>query len=133
MKLSRTVTYGVQALLTLAEIGGDQPVPCSRLAAIGQLPERFLLQILRTLVEQGILVSTRGVEGGYRLSRPATQISLLQIIEAIEGPLIGKLETDDTIHNRYRGRLGSVLDRIATQIRRELDDASLAYLIGGEK
>ncbi|HEY5316199.1 MAG TPA: Rrf2 family transcriptional regulator, partial [Pirellulales bacterium] len=60
MKFSRTVTYAVQAALALAQASGDRPVPCSRLAASGKLPERFLLQILRTLVTHGILLSTRG-------------------------------------------------------------------------
>lgn len=51
------------------------------------MPERFLLQILRVLVTHGILKSTRGVEGGYSLSRSPDTISLLEVIEAIDGPL----------------------------------------------
>jgi hypothetical protein len=51
------------------------------------MPERFLLQILRVLVTHGILRSTRGVDGGYALTKPADQISLLEVIEAIDGPL----------------------------------------------
>ena len=51
------------------------------------MPERFLLQILRVLVTHGILKSTRGVEGGYSLSRSPEAISLLEVIEAIDGPL----------------------------------------------
>ena len=87
MKLSRTVEYAVQAMLQLAEHDLGTPVPCSRLAATGQMPERFLLQILRNLVTHGILNSTRGVEGGYTLERPPEQISLLEVIEAIDGPI----------------------------------------------
>src|SRR6187397_745177 len=86
MKLSRTVSYAVRATLQLAELEAEGPVPCSRLAADGKMPERFLLQILRNLVTHGILRSTRGVDGGYSLVRPADQISLLEVIEAIEGP-----------------------------------------------
>src|SRR5436190_23714908 len=87
MKLSRTVEYAVQAMLQLAEHTPGAPVACSRSAATAQMPERFLLQILRNLVTHGILNSTRGVEGGYTLERPADQISLLDVIEAIDGPL----------------------------------------------
>ncbi|HWB00312.1 MAG TPA: Rrf2 family transcriptional regulator, partial [Pirellulales bacterium] len=61
MKISRTVTYAVQAVLQLARADGSRPVPCSQLASQGQMPERFLLQILRSLVTHGILQSTRGV------------------------------------------------------------------------
>ena len=51
------------------------------------MPERFLLQILRNLVTHGILRSTRGVDGGYSLVRPADEVSVLDVIEAIEGPM----------------------------------------------
>ena len=87
MKLSRTVAYGVQATLQLARSNSSTPVPCSQLAAEGHMPERFLLQILRRLVTHGVLHSTRGVDGGYSLARKPEQITLLEIIEAIDGPL----------------------------------------------
>ena len=93
MKLSRTVSYAVRAAMQLAESEPMVPVPCSRLASEGEMPERFLLQILRILVTHGILKSTRGVDGGYSLSRPADEISLLEVIEAIrEGmtPFLGR-------------------------------------------
>src|SRR4029079_16039606 len=95
MKLSRTVSYAVRATLQLAELSANGPVPCSKLAKEGQMPERFLLQILRNLVTHGILRSTRGVDGGYALVRPAEQISLLEVIEAIEGPYDSALEISE--------------------------------------
>ncbi len=87
MKLSRTVAYAVQATLQLAQAPATVPIPCSKLAHDGQMPERFLLQILRNLVTHGILQSTRGVDGGYRLERSPREISLLDVIEAIDGPM----------------------------------------------
>lgn len=87
MKLSRTVDYAVRATLQLAKWQADGPVPCSKLAAAGAMPERFLLQILRNLVTHGILRSTRGVDGGYMLVKPPEQVSLLEVIEAVEGPM----------------------------------------------
>src|ERR1700687_5384355 len=87
MKLSRTVAYAIYATLQLAQSKSGVPVPCSHLAAEGHMPERFLLQILRHLVTHGILHSTRGVDGGYALERKPEEISLLEIIEAIDGPL----------------------------------------------
>lgn len=87
MKVSRTVAYALRATLQLAEFNAQGPIPCSRLAAEGGMPERFLLQILRSLVTHGILQSTRGVDGGYALMKPPEEISVLEIIEAIEGPL----------------------------------------------
>jgi Rrf2 family protein len=85
MKMSRTIAYGISATMQLAlheEI--DKPIPCSKLAEIGQMPERFLNHILRELVYAGVLKSVQGVAGGYCLARPANQITLLQIVEAFE-------------------------------------------------
>ena len=60
MKISRTIGYAVQAMVQLAETEDVGPVSCRRLAEAGGMPERFLLQILRSLVTSGLLRSTRG-------------------------------------------------------------------------
>jgi Rrf2 family protein len=86
MKLSRSVTYAVRALLEMADKSGDEPLRGNQLAAVGGMPPKFLQQILRTLVVRGILRSSRGPDGGYTFSRGIHEISLLEIIEAIDGP-----------------------------------------------
>lgn len=129
MKLSRTVTYALQATLQLAQCDSGEPVPCSRLAAEGAMPERFLLQILRSLVTHGILQSTRGVEGGYTLDRRPEEISLLDIIEAVDGPMITKLPFADSLPNESQTRLRDALQEIATTARRQLQDVKIAHLI----
>ncbi len=128
MKLSRTVAYAVRATLQLAEKGSDTPVPCHRLATEGQMPERFLLQILRNLVTHGILRSTRGVDGGYALGRPLDEISLLDIIEAIEGP--GSTEPVEMSHDSIeQERLAAALEEISRTTRRQLDAIRLSQLV----
>src|SRR5437762_13509127 len=102
MKLSRTVSYAVRATLQLAQLEAHGPIPCSRLAADGKMPERFLLQILRNLVTHGILRSTRGVDGGYALVRAADEIALLEVIEAIEGRYDAALEAGDGLPEESR-------------------------------
>ena len=97
MRMSRSTAYAVSAVLQLANAPPGMPVPCSRLAKVGEMPERFLLQILRTLVNHGLLKSTRGVDGGYSLTRPVTEISLLQIFEATEGPLTSSIPPLDSL------------------------------------
>ena len=130
MKLSRTVAYAIQATLQLAQSGSQRPVPCSQLAAEGHMPERFLLQILRHLVTHGILHSTRGVEGGYALERKPDDISLLDVIEAIEGPLISTLPpVDGVTAELFQGRLRDALDDITNNARRQLADIKLAALM----
>src|SRR5213076_1140230 len=103
MKLSRTVAYALQATLQLAENNSHLPVPSSQLAAQGHMPERFLLQILRHLVTHGILHSTRGVDGGYSLDRKPEDISLLDVIEAIDGPLNATLPANDSAEESSSG------------------------------
>lgn len=129
MKLSRTVSYAVQAALQLAESSTDAPVPCSQLAQKGQMPERFLLQILRNLVNHGILRSTRGVDGGYALTRPPEKVTLLDLIEAIEGPLDGSAAMIDGMSTDSRTRLRHALDQVTSTSRRQLEAITLSQLL----
>ena len=129
MKLSRTVAYAVQATLQLAQSGSSAPVPCSQLAADGQMPERFLLQILRNLVNHGILRSARGVDGGYTLDRQPDEISLLNVIEAIDGPLTPNLPTGGGLSKRSRSKLQDALADITDSSRQQLEAIKLAHLI----
>ncbi|MDX1945325.1 MAG: Rrf2 family transcriptional regulator [Pirellulaceae bacterium] len=129
MKLSRTVAYAVRATLQLAELEAHGPVPCSRLASEGKMPERFLLQILRNLVTHGILRSTRGVDGGYALIRPADQISLLEVIEAIDGPYDSGVEVGDGLSEDSRHKLTSALSQVTTTTRKQLEAIKLSALL----
>lgn len=129
MKLSRTVAYAVQAALQLAQADPKSPVPCSRLAAAGQMPERFLLQILRSLVTHGILQSTRGVDGGYSLARRPADISLLDVIEAIEGPLTSVLPTEGGLPPATQARLTEALNQLAATERKQLSAIKLSQLL----
>jgi Rrf2 family protein len=129
MKLSRTVSYAVRATLQLAELEAQGPVPCSKLAADGKMPERFLLQILRNLVTHGILRSTRGVDGGYALVKPANEISLLEVIEAIEGPYDSALEMGDGMSVDSQVSLRDALSHVTSTTRRQLESIKLSQLL----
>ncbi|MEX0675734.1 MAG: Rrf2 family transcriptional regulator [Pirellulales bacterium] len=132
MKLSRTVAYAVQAMLQLASSNSATPVPCSQLAGEGHMPERFLLQILRTLVTHGILHSTRGVEGGYSLARSPQEISLLEVIEAIDGPIAAALPTTEgAARAAYEVKLREALEQVASNQRRQLQAIKLSDLLEG--
>jgi len=133
LKLSRTVGYAIQATLQLAESNSLTPVPCSRLAAEGEMPERFLLQILRSLVTHGILRSTRGVEGGYKLDRDPSEISLLEIIEAVDGPLRSSLPSGEKLSHKARGALERGLSDVAEESRQRLAAIRLDQLIEDSK
>jgi Rrf2 family transcriptional regulator, cysteine metabolism repressor len=129
MKLSRTVAYAVQATLQLAQTSSATPVPCSQLAADGRMPERFLLQILRHLVTHGILHSTRGVDGGYSLDRKPEEISLLDVIEAIDGPLSTMVPTSDGEPSDSEAKLREALEQITSSAREQLQAIKLIDLM----
>jgi Rrf2 family protein len=129
MKLSRTVAYAVRATLQLAQSDSSTPVPCSQLASEGKMPERFLLQILRNLVTHGILRSTRGVDGGYSLVRPPHEISLLEVIEAIEGPLNTGEPLSEEMSTESQERLQDALQEVTDSSRRQLEAIKLSQLL----
>jgi Rrf2 family protein len=130
MKISRTVGYAVQATLQLAQSNSHEPVPCSRLAGEGHMPERFLLQILRHLVTHGILNSTRGVDGGYSLDRKPEEISLLDVIEAIDGPMSAALPArEEPPLSESEIRLNEALEQVTDNIRSQLSAIKLSNLL----
>ncbi len=129
MKLSRTVSYAVQATLQLARNNSTVPVPCSQLAAEGNMPERFLLQILRNLVTHGILRSTRGVDGGYALVRAPEDVSLLEVIEAIEGPLDAGGTVGEGLPEDYQHRLHDALKQVTLTAREQLEAIKFSQLL----
>jgi Rrf2 family protein len=130
MKLSQSVAYAVHAVLRLAENHEASPISCKKLAEQGNMPERFLLQILRDLAKQGILLSTRGGGGGFMLDRRPDEISLLEVIEAVEGPMGAALPLKGNFPHPAGDRLHKVLRTINEEVRRQLHAVSLSDLLG---
>lgn len=87
MKISAKAEYACLAVLALARPrSDDSPVRIREIAESHGIPERYLVQILLQLKGAGLVQSTRGAAGGYRLARPAGQISLGEVLAAIDGP-----------------------------------------------
>jgi Rrf2 family protein len=76
--------YAVVALAELARSGGA-PVPIAQVAERREMPVQFLEQLFSTLRRDGLLTSQRGVKGGYTLARPADQITVLEVVQALDG------------------------------------------------
>jgi Rrf2 family protein len=91
MKLTLASVYALHALAFMAEQKHDRPIPSHDIAAAQGVPERFLLKVLKPLVtcEPAILLSIKGPHGGYRLARNASEVNLLEVLEAVEGPIRG--------------------------------------------
>ena len=87
LRISRKIDYGLRAMIYLASIPSDSVIPFREIARQMDVPEDFLAKILKTLVDQGLVRSTRGPHGGYALARTATEVSFLDVIEAVEGPV----------------------------------------------
>ena len=86
MKLSAKTEYACLAMLQLAEeYDSVEPVQIRRIAEEHGVPARFLVQILLQLKGAGLVASTRGAAGGYRLARPPHEITLCEVIEVMEG------------------------------------------------
>ena len=79
--------YAVRALAELARRGGGAPVPIGDLARSREIPVQFLEGLFATLRRAGILQSQRGVKGGYSLARPPAEITVLEVVELLEGEL----------------------------------------------
>jgi Rrf2 family protein len=85
--LSQKARYALHALIVLAEHGGREPMMIADIAEEARVPRKFLEQILLGLKKRGIVQSMRGRAGGYRLGRPAKEISFADIIRETDGPL----------------------------------------------
>jgi Rrf2 family transcriptional regulator, cysteine metabolism repressor len=85
--LSQKCQYAVRAILELAKLYGQGPVPISQIAASQAIPQRFLENILNELKPTGLIESRRGIQGGYLLARDPARISVGEVIRLIEGPL----------------------------------------------
>lgn len=85
LELNRRTDYAIRACLLLAT-AGDQPVSARRIAADTDVPERFLARVLVGLVRARVVTAQLGRTGGYRLRPLPSQMTLLELVEAVEGP-----------------------------------------------
>lgn len=87
MRISAKADYAVRAAVELAAASGERPVKAERIATAQGIPLNFLENIMGELRHAGIVRSQRGAEGGFRLAKSADQITVADVIRAVEGPL----------------------------------------------
>ena len=134
MKLSYASGYALAALAYIARAKPDGPVASHVIAAAAGLPERYLLKVLKPLVDAGVLRSLKGPNGGYRLARPPKGLTLLEVVEAADGPVRGDAPPVGAgkAGAAFDGRLQGVCDGAATLVRERLAGVTLAELARGK-
>jgi Rrf2 family protein len=90
VRITQAAGYGITSVAYLASAPACQVVSNAAICEAAQMPNRFVLQVLRKLVNEGILVSIRGVQGGYKLAKSSNKITQLEVVEAVDG-LLGRL------------------------------------------
>ncbi len=88
MKLSTRAEYGIRILVALARAEGQGPQSLAAVARSEKLPHAYLEQLVRDLRRAALVTATRGKAGGYQLTRPAAEISLVEAVRALDGPLL---------------------------------------------
>ena len=133
MRISAKVDYAVRAAIELAAAGGD-PIKGEAIADAQDIPLKFLENILGELKHTGIVASRRGAQGGYWLAKDADEVSLADIVRAVEGPLATvRGQGPETL--KYTGEaepLQKVWIALRANIREVMEDTTLADVVGGK-
>ncbi len=131
MRLGRAAAYAVLATTHLAQRNNGAPVQGKDIAESCGVPSGHLLKILQQLVRAQILSSERGPAGGFVLRRPSGEITLLEIIEAIEGPISGELQLRAVAAGKQqvRNRLEQTCQDVAGYAKNVLAKLAVADLM----
>jgi Rrf2 family protein len=114
----------------MAQQKSDRPVASHKIAQDRGIPERFLLKVLKPLVSARVLLSIKGPNGGYRLARPASDISMLEILEAVDGPVRGVAPlTEENNGNPLNNKLEAICKDAADQTRKQLEKIKITQLL----
>jgi len=133
MRVTAKVDYAVRAGAELAAASGEGPVKGERIAQSQQIPLKFLENILLELKHAGLVQSQRGAEGGYWLAQPAEEISLADVIRAVEGPIANvRGERPELVE--YPGAAGPLREvwiAVRGNLRAVLEKVTLADVAAG--
>ena len=134
MRISAKADYAIRAMTELAaEAATGKPVKGDRIAAAQEIPLKFLENILVELRHAGLVASQRGAEGGYWLARPAAEITLADVIRAVEGPLasVRGMRPGTIVYQGSAQPLADVWIAVRAALRSVLEGVTLADLAGG--
>jgi Rrf2 family protein len=130
MKLTRASTYALHAVAYMANQKKDLPTASHIIAQKRGISDRFLLKVLKPLVNAQVLFSVKGPNGGYRLARPAHEITVLEILEAVDGPIRGHAPNggEKEPNHPLNRRLTQLCNQLAEQQRRQLSKIKISEI-----
>src|ERR1700754_701260 len=128
MRISAKADYAVRAAVELAAADGDKPVKAERIATAQGIPLNFLENILGELRHAGIVRSHRGADGGFRLARPANEVTVADVIRAVEGPLASVRggPPEDAEYGGAASALPRVWIAVRANLRRVMEQVTIA-------
>jgi Rrf2 family protein len=134
VRVSAKVDYALRASIELAAGASDGPVKGERIAQAQEIPVKFLENILGDLKHAGIVRSQRGVEGGYWLARPPEEVTVADVVRAVEGPIanVRGLGPEKVEYSGSAERLRDVWIAVRASLRAVLESVTLADLARGE-
>jgi Rrf2 family protein len=134
VKISAKVDYAVRAAAELAAAPSGRLVKCEELARAQGIPLEFLENILREMRVAGLVIAQRGIDGGYALARPAAEITVAEVLDAVEGPIAGVQRTplEDLAYPGAAARLVDVWIAMRASMRAVLGSVTLADLAAGD-
>ena len=134
VRVSAKADYALRACIELAAAEGEGHVKGERIAQAQEVPLKFLENILGDLRHAGLVRSQRGAEGGYWLARPAAEITLAEIIRAVEGPLanVRGVRPDAVEYQGAAEPLKEVWIAVRASLRSVLEAVTLAGVASGE-
>ena len=135
MKVSLRSTYGIMAAVDLAMQAGSAPIQAKAIARRQGIPARFLEQVLHAMKKAGLVSSQRGAQGGYVLSKKPSDVSVAEILEALEGPVLRMAEVNGRAHSSSASStlLAKMWDRVYEAERHVLEGITVEELAGQQR
>lgn len=132
MRISAKADYAVRAAAELAAATGEKPMKAEQIATVQGIPLNFLENILGELRHAGIVRSQRGADGGFRLARAAEEVTVADVIRAVEGPLatVRGAPPEESSYPGAAGELVRVWIAVRKSLRNVVEEVTLADLAG---
>ena len=136
MKITQEADYGLRVVLYLCKLGYGEKIEAKTISEKEGIPLRFLLKLLRKLIQADIVKSYRGVNGGYAINKLPEQINLKDVIEAIDGPIcVNRCVIEPSFCNVNRSgkcTIHRAMEKVQKGLSAELESINFKNLVNEE-